>query len=208
MSVKKIQISSPHWTFDQVVDDVTISAFQSWMLDPVIAASMGRRRLNFTDQEIRAVEASHDNQTSWLFFMRTKAGGSPVGYVSIKVQSHNGTAHVDMISGDRDYHPLSTQLASLAVLGDWLFSILKIRKMVFHIRADNTMSRHILDKWATLEGRYREEFMLPNGKAIDHLRYAILASEWPDTLERLGQQDLKPRLRRKPGSKDRNAFRV
>ena len=174
----RLRFAAGAWRLDDVADERALDAFRAWMADPVLAESLNRVPEEVGREQAAAIARRHDGRSAWLLFIRTAAEGVPVGYVSFSVDPTNGVATMEFVIGEAAHRGLSVMDAVAAALGDWVFGVQRIRKVCFHVRADNRVTVRWLSSNAVLEGRLRGDMVLPDGRVVDRLIFGIMPSEW------------------------------
>lgn len=170
------------WTLDTGIVKADAEALRAWLLDPVVAASIGRDPDHMTDSDFEAIRMQHDGRTGWLFFARAASTGTPQAYVSVLVSPSDGNARLDILVGDRRVHARSLLNHVTRALMPWMFERLKVRKVNVHVRADNPVTVAWLKQRMFLEGVLREEMALPDGTGVDIMRFGLLAREWREAV--------------------------
>ncbi len=130
-------------------------------------------------------------------FVRSADDDVPVGYVSVIVDPSNGVARVDMLAGDPSLVALQMQDEVFRALGGWFFGVQNVRKAVFHVRSDNHATVAWLRRRATMEGRFRGEAVLHDGRIVDVLRFGLMADEWADVERGMDRASERPLVRRR-----------
>lgn len=175
---ERLAMEAGPWMLDARRTPERLEAFSEWMADPVVARSLGRRPSKMPMQQVRQIMAQHDGRSSWVLFVTVPATGRVIGYVSM-MMAPNGIARLDMILGDRTVHgnPFMGHVATRVI--DWLITEARARKVVMHVLASNRASNVFIADLLFKEGVLREETLLPDGSAVDQIRYSVLEREWP-----------------------------
>jgi len=165
------------WRLDAQRTPDRLEAFSTWMADPVVARSLGRRAGPMPMQQVQAIMDQHDGRSAWVLFASVPKTGQTIGYVSIMI-APNGVARLDAILGDRTVHGNAFMGHVVTRVMDWLFTDRHVRKTVVHVLASNRASNAFISNLLFREGVLREETLLPDGTSTDQHRYSVLAHEW------------------------------
>jgi RimJ/RimL family protein N-acetyltransferase len=200
----RIRMHAGPWTVDDAVDEQAVAAFRKWAADPLLSESLNRVPEEISREDALANIRRHDRRTAWIFFVRDPARSATVAYVSMSVDRTNGVASMELIVGDpASRSPALMDHVAVAV-GRWMFERQRMRKVVFHIRADNLVTARWLRRNAVLEGRLRGDIVLPDGRIVDRLLYGMMPDEWAVMRDRVEAGDVpavRERRDHRPGAR-------
>lgn len=200
----RMRMQAGPWTVDDVVDEQAVAAFCAWAADPLLSESLNRVPEQVSREAALANIRRHDRRTSWMFFVRDPSRSITAAYVSMSVNRTNGVATMELIVGDPASRTSALMDHVAVAVGRWMFERQRMRKVVFHIRADNLVTARWLRRNAVLEGRLRGDIVLPDGRIVDRLLFGMMPDEWSAMRDRVESGDVAiPRARRehRPGAR-------
>ena len=152
----------------------------SWLNDPEVVEYLEVRFSNRTLEGLRkSFRGRQLKRSSPLYNITVKKTNCSIGTCSLDIDQNHLTAKYGYIVGDKNYWGTDAALEAQVILIDYVFDVLKLRKITGGTYNCHVPSRFNFARLGFVcEGILKEQYKGQNGEFHDHMRYGLLKSEW------------------------------
>ena len=154
-----------------VVDDIT-PTYISWLNDPRVTRFSNQRFRLHNEATSLAYLASFASNDDLFISLRDLSSGSAIGTMTAYINRHHETADIGLLIGDPLVWGKGYGQEAWNMLGDWLLSVVKIRKLTAGTVAGNIGMVRIMQRFGMYHEATRYGQELIENKPQDLVYYA------------------------------------